>query len=163
MMAETKVCNTCKLPKPIEAFAWKDKKRGKRQNKCRACHSEYRRQHYLANHEKYKDMQKVWNDANAPDIREANRRYIFEYLLDHPCVDCGESNPLVLEFDHVREKKRFSISSVMNSTYSIATIKKEIAKCEVRCANCHRRKTAKERRWKILDIIVELRREKELT
>lgn len=105
-------------------------------------------------------MQKVWNDANAPDIRESNRRYIFEYLLEHPCVDCGESNPLVLEFDHVRGKKRFSISSVMNSTYRIETIQKEIDKCEVRCANCHRRKTAQEWDWKILDIIAEVRKEK---
>lgn len=159
-MSETKVCNICGQKKTLDQYSWRNKKRGTKQGYCKDCHREYRRQHYLANHEKYKDMQKVWNDANAPDIRESNRRYIFEYLLEHPCVDCGESNPLVLEFDHVRGKKRFSISSVMNSTYRIETIQKEIDKCEVRCANCHRRKTAQEWDWKILDIIAEVRKEK---
>ena len=71
------------------------------------------------------------------------RQFIYNYLLQHPCVDCGEPDPVVLEFDHVRGIKRGHISQLVNNSFSIKTIQKEIKKCEVRCANCHRRKTHK--------------------
>lgn len=60
-------------------------------------------------------------------------------------MDCGESDPIVLEFDHVQGKKRFSISECIYQNWSIEDLEKEMNKCEIRCANCHRRKTAKER------------------
>jgi hypothetical protein len=55
-------------------------------------------------------------------------------------VDCGESDPIVLEFDHVRGVKRGEISR-LKTMVSLETLAEEIAKCDVRCANCHRRKT----------------------
>ena len=70
--------------------------------------------------------------------RETVRNYVLAYLKDHPCVDCGETDPIVLEFDHLRDKV-FNISEA--SKYGFDRIKEEIDKCEVRCANCHRRKT----------------------
>jgi len=60
-------------------------------------------------------------------------------------VDCGESDPVVLEFDH-REDKRLIISKAVNN-YGIPGLTAEVAKCDVRCANCHRRKTAIEQGW----------------
>jgi hypothetical protein len=68
------------------------------------------------------------------------RQFILEYLLSHPCVDCGEDDPIVLDFDHVGEK-RFNICRASNDLKPIPIIAEEIARCEVRCANCHRRKT----------------------
>jgi hypothetical protein len=59
------------------------------------------------------------------------------------CVDRGETNPLLLDFDHMRDK-RANISQLVQSGMSWTTIKDEIANCEVRCANCHARKTARE-------------------
>ena len=79
--------------------------------------------------------------------REQGRKFVWDYLSTHPCVDCGECNPVVLEFDHVKGIKVASISSLVAMGHSIPTIQKEIEKCEVRCANCHRRKTASERGW----------------
>lgn len=72
---------------------------------------------------------------------------MFDYFKTHPCVDCGENDYIVLEFDHVRSNKVASISSLIGSGYSVDTVKREIAKCEVRCANCNRRKTAKQFDW----------------
>ena len=65
---------------------------------------------------------------------------LVEYLSEHPCVDCGESDPIVLEFDHV-EGKTMNVSKMRSQRYKWSVIVKEIAKCEVRCANCHRRTT----------------------
>ena len=79
-------------------------------------------------------------NANAWNIerRKENKKLIQEYLSTHPCVDCGNPNPIVLEFDHVRGKKHKAVSVMVIESFSWVTILKEIAKCEVRCANCHR-------------------------
>ena len=74
------------------------------------------------------------------------REYVWEYLLEHPCVDCGEADPIVLEFDHVRGEKSFTIGVAMASR-PVADVISEIEKCDVRCCNCHRRKTSSERNW----------------
>jgi hypothetical protein len=55
------------------------------------------------------------------------------------CVDCGVNNHIVLDFDHLHDKK-YNISRMIHDGFSWAAIKKEIAKCEV-CANCHRIRT----------------------
>ncbi len=77
--------------------------------------------------------------------RDRNVLWVKEYLAVHPCVDCGENDPVVLEFDHVTGEKLSEVSSLAQTASSLDRIKREIAKCEVRCANCHRRKTAARR------------------
>jgi hypothetical protein len=76
--------------------------------------------------------------------RARNYARVMEHLLTHPCVDCGESDPVVLDFDHLPGfEKRFTISRAVGaSTRSWKAIHAEIEKCEVVCANCHRRRTA---------------------
>jgi hypothetical protein len=66
--------------------------------------------------------------------------YLIEFFASHPCVDCGESDPVVLEFDHL-EDKSFNIAKGLRDR-SWAALVDEIAKCDVVCANCHRRRTA---------------------
>lgn len=56
------------------------------------------------------------------------------------CADCGVNNPIVLDFDHLKDKK-YNISRMIHDGFSWAAIKKEISKCEVVCANCHRIRT----------------------
>jgi hypothetical protein len=72
----------------------------------------------------------------------SSQNFITEYLAANPCVDCGEADPVVLEFDHVRGQKRKVMSTLVAEGYSLKAIKEEIAKCDVVCANCHRRRTA---------------------
>jgi hypothetical protein len=48
---------------------------------------------------------------------------------------------MVLEFDHLRDKE-FSISKGLVDR-NWQSVLDEIAKCDVVCANCHRRRTAK--------------------
>lgn len=90
-------------------------------------------------------------EMNKRKVQE-KRRAVYLYLLEHPCVDCGESDPVVLEFDHVGEKKA-EIGKMISYSCRLDLIFEEISKCEVRCANCHKRKTAKDRGWyKDLDL-----------
>lgn len=70
------------------------------------------------------------------------KNLVLEYLRVHGCVDCGEKDPVVLEFDHVYGEKDMAISKMIHHVKSINRIKNEISKCVVRCANCHRKKTA---------------------
>lgn len=70
------------------------------------------------------------------------RRHIREYLDTRSCIDCGEKDPIVLEFDHrVPEEKFKPVSVMISGHYSWKRVLAEIEKCDVRCANCHRRKT----------------------
>ena len=76
-------------------------------------------------------------------LRLKRTTYLIEYFVTHPCVDCGETDPIVLEFDHLRDK-RFEISEALHGR-TWQSILDEIEKCEVVCANCHRRRTAHRR------------------
>ena len=96
--------------------------------------------HYLRNKEKVKERARAHNKISI----ERNRNFIWEYLSQHPCIDCKEDDPIVLQFDHVRGTKTNAISIGVNRYWSIRKLQEEMGKCEVRCANCHTRKTAKE-------------------
>jgi hypothetical protein len=56
------------------------------------------------------------------------------------CFDCGMSNHIVLDFDHLRDKK-YNVSRMVHDGFSWKAIKREIEKCQVVCANCHRIRT----------------------
>lgn len=76
-------------------------------------------------------------------IKKEYKRRVGEHLLAHPCVDCGEVDVRVLDFDHLdASTKRSDIAKMVNAGGRWSDIELEIAKCEVRCANCHRRVTS---------------------
>ena len=82
------------------------------------------------------------NRATAIRLVKRNREYIDNYLTSHPCVDCGEKDIVVLDFDHVRGIKEIEVTRMIKRN-SLKKIDEEIKKCEVRCANCHRRRHKK--------------------
>jgi len=137
-----KTCRTCEIEKPLSAFNKNRHKKDGLQTECRECSKERSREYYEKNKEK--QIKQIYA-AKVKRIEE-NKRFIFDYLNTHACVDCGESDPRVLEFDHQRNKE-YNVSFLLNTGYSRQRIEKEINKCEVRCANCHRRKTAIDFGW----------------
>ena len=136
---ETKLCIKCRVMKPITDFVFINRAKGTRQSWCRPCDAAYKREWYAKNRERH--IGKV--REGRVRIAAENQARVWGYLAEHPCVDCGETDPIVLEFDHLRDKVRNV--SAMARGWTWLRITDEIAKCEVRCANCHRRKTAKER------------------
>ena len=80
------------------------------------------------------------NALKRQRVAEA-QQLVLEYLGTRPCADCGERDPVVLEFDHVGAK-RAEVSMLVRRGVLPAVPMQEIARCEVVCANCHRRRTA---------------------
>jgi hypothetical protein len=136
-MEELRKCGRCGELKPVEHFAWRRKRKRQRDNMCAPCRSAYGREHYLANRQKYIDAEARRKRERA----ERRTRYLIEFFRSHPCADCGEADPVVLEFDHLRDK-RFEITNQFASR-NWQEILDEIAKCDVVCANCHKRRTAR--------------------
>lgn len=129
-------CARCKAVKHEDDFAGPFKSRKRKGSYCRACRTGYQHEHYLQNRTERIQQARVRKEE------EYRRRlkFVLEYLRQHPCVDCGESDLVVLEFDHLGGKS-FTVSAGMK-TRSWAAVLSEIEKCEVVCVNCHRRRTA---------------------
>jgi hypothetical protein len=139
-----RVCTKCGLEKPQEEFPFKNILRNVRHAVCKDCTAKRSSERY------YNDPQLHIERVNQSrgDYLENNAQYVLDYLSEHPCIECGETNPVVLEFDHrpgVRKVER--VSQMVTSGYSLERIKAEIEKCDVRCSSCHRRKTSEERGW----------------
>jgi len=137
-----KTCRTCQTDRPLSAFNKNKAKKDGLQSECRVCSKKRNRAYYKENRET--QIQQIY--AAKKRRIEENRKFVFGYLSKHTCVDCGESDPRVLEFDHQRDKE-YNITDLLNGGYSREKIQLEIDKCEVRCANCHRRKTAIDFGW----------------
>ena len=141
-----KTCRACNKEKPEEAYNWRNKAKGKRNPTCRECMRNYLKNHYYNNVTYY--VEKA--ERQEQKYRRETYQKIFAYLTEHPCVDCGENDPLVLEFDHmIREDKLAEVSTLISHQRPWRIVFNEIQKCQVRCANCHRRKTAREQNWSL--------------
>ncbi len=110
---------------------------------CRICKAAYDRRRYA---DRSTGTERQIRASNARR-RLALHQRILDLLRINPCVDCGEKDPLVLQFDHVRGKKCQDISKCTQYLWSFARLDSELAKCDVRCANCHMRRTAKTQKW----------------
>lgn len=137
-----KTCYKCKEEKPLGDFHKNKRKSDGYQNYCKACAKIRNRAYYLST--PHRNPQRR---ASRDRARNTAREYVWQYLLDNPCVDCGYTNPIALEFDHVRGKKIAAIAVMVTRGLGLITIKEEIAKCEVRCANCHRIVTSNRAGW----------------
>ena len=78
-------CYCCNQSRPAEDFAWRRKERSQRDSFCRPCRSAYDKERKEA-------------------IRLERTRFLVEFFRSHPCVDCGERDPVMLEFDHLGDK-----------------------------------------------------------
>jgi hypothetical protein len=126
-----KICYKCKERKLLEYFSKNKSQNDGFQSICKQCKKEEDARLYK---------------SNPSQTKERNKRYTFktkqwwdEYRQNLKCSICSESRYWVLDFHHLDEKtKKHNIGDIVNKGYSPLTILKEIKKCIVVCANCHR-------------------------
>jgi len=136
-----KRCSRCGETKALDDFAWRYISKGVHDSYCRPCRSAYKKEHYRKNKARYLGQA----SERRARIYQERTEWLLDYFILHPCVDCGETDPVVLEFDHSADKD-FSIShGFLDKSWE--QIVAEIAKCEVVCVNCHRRRTGKSGRF----------------
>jgi len=137
----TKICTKCRTEKPAnrEFFYVKKELKSGFSSWCKEC-----KKALDASRSSRREVREKAN-KHRTTRKTVNKQYVWSLLAESSCVDCGESNPLVLDFDHINGDKLKGVSQLMGEGYSLETIKDEITKCEIRCANCHRIKTLNER------------------
>jgi hypothetical protein len=128
-----KFCPSCKQHRPLIEFAKNATKKDGLQSSCKSCRVVYGRVRYQKEKERYKERNRK--------LRLRNQLAIYEYLVDKKCADCPITDPLLLTFDHVRGKKLGNISDMAKQSWGLKAIFDEVAKCEIRCFNCHMKKT----------------------
>lgn len=108
---------------------WKDKNKYKSEE-YREYIRTYQKDWYQKNKEKklvtvYRRREQIWE-------------FYTQLKETLACTRCGENHPATLQFHHCDpHQKAFNLSAAVRQGYSIETIKKEMAKCIVLCANCH--------------------------
>ena len=154
----TKLCPLCNRQLPLSSFGVVKKGSTKPRSYCRECdvkkvrqyrkdHPEWRKKAAVGDKKYYdrKRLDPAWREKERlrkKVERQEKQKMIYDYLLEHPCADCNESNLIVLEFDHRNpDDKEFDVAKAAKLSYAKERIKKEIEKCDVRCGNCHRKTT----------------------
>lgn len=133
MITSMKKCNKCKVELPLNEFHKNKRYIDGLQTSCKECCKQRDKQ-------SYKNRKQYYIDKNLHYV-ERNREFIKRYKqIFGKCVDCGVADWRVLQFDHLRDK-RCTIPELVNSASSMNSLKGEIKKCEIRCANCHQIKT----------------------
>src|SRR5258705_12665664 len=120
---ETRTCIRCGVTKSLHQFDIRSQRTGLRNGKCRPCMNEYQHLWYLENREELLKRARVRRGR----VQDENRLLLWQYLSGHPCVDCDEPDPVVLEFDHLRDK-RANVSEMVSSGFTWSTITLDIAK-----------------------------------
>jgi hypothetical protein len=129
-----KKCVKCDISKPTTEFHKNKLKKDGLQVECKECCKVRDKNHY----KKHGNSKHIENQKKQT-IR--NKEFVNRYKKIHgQCIDCGIKDWRVLQFDHLSDKK-YNISDLVGTGMGLETIKIEIKKCKMRCANCHQIKT----------------------
>jgi hypothetical protein len=143
---QEKRCSKCQLVRPVADFDISSRRTDGRTTYCKPCKKSYNAAYY----ELTKARHNPGRAERLRQVRELAMQTVFAYLHTHPCVDCGETDIVVRDFDHQRDKTA-GISKLIRDGASPERIAGEIEKCEVVCANDHRRRTARSFGWARLE------------
>jgi hypothetical protein len=141
-----KLCSGCKNLVSVELFGRKTNAKDGLQSRCKSCQRLKVNEHYANNAEYYKEKA-AKRDAI---VSTRHRELLINFLRENPCVDCGNTDIEVLQFDHIdRKTKSGEVSNFL--TGSTKRLMIEVNKCEIRCANCHIKKTRRQLGWWVAD------------
>ena len=139
------ICSRCQKDLPPDQFFLRNVVTGKRHSQCKTCYKAVRVGSHAAHYQKHAEEYRRRARERRDRVRREIREKLLQYLKEHPCEQCSEDDPVVLDFDHKDpSQKSFTISSAARLGKSWKQILAEIKKCQVLCANCHRRRSAKQ-------------------
>lgn len=134
---QSRPCSQCGVTKPRDRFP-------ARGRICLECRRANGRSHYRRNRAYYLAKARARNARTKDEVRA----WLLEYLSRSACADCGNVDIRVLEFDHRDPaSKRAEVSVLAENGYSLATVQREVEKCDIRCANCHVIRTRSRDGW----------------
>ena len=111
---DTKICTKC--GRELSLTEYYSRGNGKLRSECKQCHSSYVKSRY-----------------------KERKDFVNEIKNECKCLKCGESRPYTLDFHHMDPSiKDKSIARMTSNNNKMEDIQKEIEKCIVLCANCHR-------------------------
>lgn len=138
-----KKCIRCLSEKPLNEFYKNIGNKDGLQGECIVCTKARVMVPVLKNGKSRKEATR----ENRKRYIRFNKFKIIEYLSSSGgCIVCGEKDPVVLEFDHLSDKK-IEVTKLVHKGCSWYSILQEIKKCQILCANCHRKKTSKDFNW----------------
>ena len=130
-----KKCSVCGELRPLSEFAINRTRKDGHASDCKACRKKYRNKHYQDNKEYYKSKARAYKTAKLEEINEIRKTL--------KCAICGEDRFYCLDFHHVDPSiKEAEVTKLIESP---KRLKRELEKCIVLCANCHRELHYKER------------------
>lgn len=132
-----KICSCCKKVKELKEFNKNKTKKDGYSTLCRQCSNERSKSYYRENTSHHRDVITKRKKEN----RSINQNKLLDILKSSSCKDCGNSDVRVLEFDHISDDKYRNVADLLGQGYGWEVIQKEINKCEIVCANCHRIRT----------------------
>lgn len=112
---ETKICTKCGKELPLDDFHWRDKAKGIKRSECKNCRNA------------------LMNAKNA-----ANRKAVQQLKEKQACEKCGEKRWYLLDYHHINPNDKKKVISKLMVYSSQQALQKEIKKCILLCANCHR-------------------------
>ena len=125
------VCTKCGVDKPEDEFSWKSQPKGIKHSHCKPCHRVIRQKHYQ------NTAAKTRTDTKA--YRKEIKSWMAEYKTSLSCSECGFSHPAALDFHHTNPAEKEADPGAMTALgWAKSRIMKELDKCIVLCANCHR-------------------------
>lgn len=137
-----KICATCKIEMDISCFTSNKSKRDGLNHSCRLCHAKYRKNHY--------DSNKPYYMAKAKKFSLVARKIQKEMKKSAQCADCAvryPNEPWLMEFDHLPGFEKMGEVSRFANNGKTKAMREEIAKCEIVCLICHKRRTASRANW----------------
>jgi hypothetical protein len=131
------ICRTCEKDLPLEDFPDRCVAKSTKHKQCKKCESVYNREWYQKN----KVAHSVNTQKNTKRYRAIAIAYTKKVMKDGcEAPGCEEKSFSCLEFHHRDpSKKEMNISKLVGSGHSLERIVKEVEKCAVLCANCHRK------------------------
>ncbi len=143
-----RVCTKCHISKDESEFFLRNKETRRLHAQCKTCYQSHRVSYYNDHYKKYKKDYLLRAKTRRECLKKEFQLTILEYLKDKSCVDCGESDIRTLEFDHLNPlEKSFTVSQAVRLGRNVDEVLSEIKKCRVLCANCHKKRTAKQFGW----------------